>query len=969
MKRNHYLNCNFLKSLAFQGIVLVGTALISQSGFAKSEFKMSNATIVDKEKVTGIITDEKNAPLIGASILVKGTRLGTITDINGKFSLDIPDANSVLMVSMIGYSSQDITVGGRKIINIILKEDIASLDQVIVTGVFDKRTRMESSVAISVLNSKQFEMQAPTSAAEILKNIPGVFVNSAAGEIKNEVSSRGFSGVNGYYYVSMQEDGLPVTGAQYTNYSPDFFLRPDATLGKLEAVRGGTASILGNNAPGGIFNYVSKTGGSELKAEVRTKYGLEGNKAANPYYRVDANIGGPIGKSNSLFYNIGGFYRQNDGPRYSGYSLNNGGQFKVNIVKHLKNGSLKLYAKYLDDKNSFNDFLPTVDFENPRLAPGVTENTSFLLPPITATYFLNDSKTQQTFNSADKIHNKEFSIGLNIDFDLGNGWNIDNKLRASDKTSYWNVTQVPFPIAVDGVTFYGLNGYVSATGVKTGTYSFADAATGQNLLNVVLGLGATGLKFTTTGALPGAEIQTNSLVFNPLVVTDNKVKELIEQLTVTKKINRMSFSGGLYYVASDISRTTSGAGTAFTQMTPTYPKATIITFKDAAGNIQQLTNADGVNGGSNKSNAASLFDVTYNQAAVFLGHNWEVSSKLNFDWGIRFESISTKGTNQIGTTYKLTDGGTDKNPSTLYDNDAGKITSKYDYDKTVNTTSFSTGLNYKVNDDFALYGRYSLGKKAPDVSIYLSINTASNSNFLNPIAQSTQMYELGAKIRKNKMSLFITPFYSILGNVPQQAYGQETADISSAYSTEVLYNKSETFGVELEGNYAITKNVGIRGNVTLQKSTAVDYNVWALGNNGKADDKVVSYSGNENENVPRALARISPYWNSTSFFASVDWTFMGKRQANIANAFYLPAFTQTNINLGYNVSKHLTVQANVNNVFNNYGVMGWAGPGGFPAALNTQGVTAASIAANPSAIYNTTALQPRAYFFTLGYKF
>jgi outer membrane receptor protein involved in Fe transport len=68
-------------------------------------------------------------------------------------------------------------------------------------------------------------------------------------------------------------------------------LRADATLGKIEAVRGGTASILGNNAPGGIFNYVSKTGGTVFQAEIRAKYGLEGN-GKNPFYRTDFNFGG-----------------------------------------------------------------------------------------------------------------------------------------------------------------------------------------------------------------------------------------------------------------------------------------------------------------------------------------------------------------------------------------------------------------------------------------------------------------------------------------------------------------------------------------------------------------------------------------------------------------------------------------------------------------------------------------------------
>ena len=144
------------------------------------------------------------------------------------------------------------------------------LDEVIVTGVFDQRTRLESSIAISTLKAKDIERLAPVSAADLLKNIPGVYVNSSLGEIRNTIYSRGVSvgsndGASGYYYVSMQEDGLPVTNATFTNFGPDFFLRADLTTSRVEAVRGGTASILGSNAPGGIFNYVSKTGGTEFR--------------------------------------------------------------------------------------------------------------------------------------------------------------------------------------------------------------------------------------------------------------------------------------------------------------------------------------------------------------------------------------------------------------------------------------------------------------------------------------------------------------------------------------------------------------------------------------------------------------------------------------------------------------------------------------------------------------------------------
>lgn len=96
---------------------------------------------------------------------------------------------------------------------------------------------------------------------------------------------------------------------------------------------------------------------------------------------------------------------------------------------------------------------------------------------------------------------------------------------------------------------------------------------------------------------------------------------------------------------------------------------------------------------------------------------------------------------------------------------------------------------------------------------------------------------------------------------------------------------------------------------------------------------------------------------------------MGKRQANVLNAFQMPAFSTVDLSLGYDISAKFRLQANVNNVLNTYGVLGWTGPGGFPAALDRQGFTPEFIAANPNAIYSTQGNMPRAYFLTASYKF
>ena len=168
------------------------------------------------------------------------------------------------------------------------------------TGVFDKRTALQSSIAISTLRSADIAKLAPNSAADLLSYTPGVYVNSAVGEINNTVFSRGVNanqfvvaGGNGYYYVSLMEDGLPVSNLSSGNIVADYFYRADATLSRFESVRGGSASITGANAPGGIFNYVSKTGQNSSN-ELTYKFGLEGD-GRNPFHRVDGNFGGKLG--------------------------------------------------------------------------------------------------------------------------------------------------------------------------------------------------------------------------------------------------------------------------------------------------------------------------------------------------------------------------------------------------------------------------------------------------------------------------------------------------------------------------------------------------------------------------------------------------------------------------------------------------------------------------------------------------
>lgn len=85
-------------------------------------------------KITGTVTDETKETVIGANITVKGTTIGTISDINGKYSIEVPNQKAILVFSFIGYTTREIPVGKNKVIDVVMKEDGVMLNEVVAIG-------------------------------------------------------------------------------------------------------------------------------------------------------------------------------------------------------------------------------------------------------------------------------------------------------------------------------------------------------------------------------------------------------------------------------------------------------------------------------------------------------------------------------------------------------------------------------------------------------------------------------------------------------------------------------------------------------------------------------------------------------------------------------------------------------------------------------------------------------------------
>ncbi|AEL27380.1 TonB-dependent receptor [Cyclobacterium marinum] len=144
------------------------------------EEKESPPIIIADVTVTGTVVDSEGNPIPGVTVSVPGTSIGTATDLDGKYSLTVPE-ESTLIYSFIGFESQEREVGDQSIINITLEEDMSSLDEVVVIG-FGTQKRVNVTGAISTVDMDQLENAPVTNSSQLLQGVQGVYVNQAGGQ-------------------------------------------------------------------------------------------------------------------------------------------------------------------------------------------------------------------------------------------------------------------------------------------------------------------------------------------------------------------------------------------------------------------------------------------------------------------------------------------------------------------------------------------------------------------------------------------------------------------------------------------------------------------------------------------------------------------------------------------------------------------------------------------------------------------
>ncbi|WEK18903.1 MAG: TonB-dependent receptor [Candidatus Pedobacter colombiensis] len=200
-------------------------------------------------KVTGTVTDAKGESLPGVSVKVKGTAIGSTTSADGKYTVNVLDATSVLVFSYIGYIKQEEVVGTRKNISVKLKEDESSLNEVVVTGFGQTMPKKDLTGATVGVGAQAIAERQPTTLSEALQGqAAGVLVTTDGGSPSGQgnIQIRGLSSINagnGPLYII---DGITSENADFVNPMDiaDIQILKDASSTAVYGSRGGNGVIL-----------------------------------------------------------------------------------------------------------------------------------------------------------------------------------------------------------------------------------------------------------------------------------------------------------------------------------------------------------------------------------------------------------------------------------------------------------------------------------------------------------------------------------------------------------------------------------------------------------------------------------------------------------------------------------------------------------------------------------------------------
>lgn len=762
------------------------------------------------------------------------------------------------------------------------QEDAANTDEVIfVTGVARATNQLETSNSVSAVKGEEMMKLAPRSAAEILRNIPGIRSESSGGEGNANIAVRGLPVASGgAKFLQLQEDGLPVLEfGDITFGNADIFLRADTNIARVESIRGGSASTFTSNSPGGIVNFISKTGKDQDGGTVQATLGLDYEE-----YRVDFDYGGALG--NDMYFHVGGFYREGEGPREVGYNGNQGGQIKVNFTKEFDNGYIRFYGKYLNDRSV--GYLPNpvrvtgtdADPEYSNVA-GFDINEQSLHSAFFATATsLNGNNVAEAYDVRDGMRPLVKSAGLEAQFDLTDEWTVTERFRFSDISGGFTS---PFPGSVADAQ--------SAADSLGGTGSQLLYATGPNA----------GQDIGDPSGLNGNGLVANIVLFNVRLNS-------LDNITNDIRLNRSFDAGkgtadvtfGFYSSRQKIE--TEWLWTSHLLEVQGGGQAALLDVQNADGDLVTQNGTAGFSASFFGGCCRRVYDVTYSTNAPFAAVSFEFDN-LRFDGSLRYDIGSASGQTfgadlgggRVGTTsFDFDSDGSfdaaEMQTSTLPLSQPALVDYNYNY------LSYSFGGNYLINSDLSVFARYSRGGRANADRILFNDNAVSitDGSLRNDevAIDFVNQAELGLKFSNGNLDFFATGFWA------------RTEEQNFEATTQSLFDrKYRALGLELEGAYRMGDFV-VSGGGTFTDAEISEDNISPAN------------EGNRPRRQAKFIYQATAQYDVDLFNVGVNASGTTSSFAQDNNGLVLPGFTQVNVFASVRPLENLELSINANNLFN-----------------------------------------------------
>ncbi|MDZ7925167.1 MAG: TonB-dependent receptor [Marinagarivorans sp.] len=789
--------------------------------------------------------------------------------------------------------------------------EASPVEEIIVTGSVKAVNKLESSISVNSITAENLQSLAPRSIAEAFRSLPGIRSESSGGGGNANITVRGIPlATGGSKYMQIHEDGLPVLEFGDINFAnADNFVRLDTTVDRIESVRGGSASTLASNSPGGIINILSKTG-QQHEGSLSTALGLDYRE-----FRTEIETGGEL--NDEYYYYLGGHFRNGEGVRTTGFNGDNGGQLKFNLTKVLENGFLRFNFKNLNDQMTTYLPSPVKYLGGGKFGPlpDYNASTQTLANETTAHLTTFDAfGNPQARAMSDGISTKVTALGFELQQSLQGGITLNNKFRTSDISGGFIA---PF---TDG--FAGGTTTVAAKGQAL----CEGASINKIAINCTQGVKAT---------IAGATANPNQLAFTNLTF-DTSFKDVgltVNDLKLTKTFDNIEVTAGYYFSQQHIN--ISWDSWAANTQTLSGTRAQNIQYEAINAGIN--SNGDAVNvlltnnGALSQSFLAWNWDLEYTSTAPYINLSFTPTEQLSWDASLRFDrvqarglrldgccggntSIDLNGNGSIGS-YAISNGiFTRLDSDALLENaqatSAGFInggvrvlnlansSQQTPVNYNANNLSYSLGGTYLLSDTASVFARYSRGGRAIAdrlTQVAGTLNTDGSLTATTDGYDNVNQLEAGYKFIGAQGDFFATYFNT--------AVDETNADITTTLSFVRAYKAQ---GIELEGSYELSDQLRLRGNATWTNASITS---------DKINPAVVGHTPRRQAAV---IYTITPEYRTHQLMFGLSLQGSSAYFLGDNNQLKQQAYVITNAYANWNLSPSLALHISINNVTNEF---------------------------------------------------